>query len=372
VKIGLNLLFRIPAAGGGVETYVRRLVSEITRLDSCNEYVIFVSGAAGSFPIAKRRNVTFVSCNVDSQNRALRYVWEQSALPLQAVAHKLRILHSMNYVSPVVCPCKAIVTFQDLSYHEPAVTMSAKRRTGLRLFSTLSARCSDAIVTVSEFSKRSICSSLGISGNKVRVVPSGPGWNSTRPAQSQIEAVWLKYGIVPPYVTAFAGGYAHKNIPRLLTAFENACNRLPHRLVLIGRLPPDVEAGPPYIGSDFAKRIQALGVIDTADIYPILAGSDLFVFPSLYEGFGLPLLEAQEAGVAVACSNAASIPEVAGEGAVYFDPLSIEHMSATIRECLNDRARRASLVQSGFQNVRRFSWEAAAKSHIELYGQLGA
>jgi glycosyltransferase involved in cell wall biosynthesis len=372
VKIGLNLLFRVPTAGGGVETYVRRLVNEIIRLDDTNEYVIFFSGAAGMFPVAERRNVTFIACNVDSNNRAHRYVWEQTALPLQVIAHRLRILHSMNYVSPVACPCKAIVTFQDVSYREPAVEMSLKRRMGLNVFSALSARSSDAVVTVSEFSKRSICSSLGISGDKIRVVPSGPGWNSGPPLNSQIEAVLRKYCIVKPYVIAFAGGYAHKNVPRLLTAFETACGRLPHRLVLIGRLSENVEIAPPYICDEFKERIQALGVIETADIYPILAGSDLFVFPSLYEGFGLPLLEAQEAGVAVACSNVASIPEVAGEGAAYFDPRSVESISVTIRNCLSDTARRAGLVQLGFKNVRRFSWEAAAKSHIELYSELGA
>jgi glycosyltransferase involved in cell wall biosynthesis len=278
----------------------------------------------------------------------------------------------MNYVGPVVSGCKAVVTFQDLSYREPVVEMSTSRRMGLGLFSTLSARSSDAVVTVSEFSKRSICSSLGLPEKKVRVVPSGPGWNSERPNNAAIEAMLSKLGIVRPYVTAFAGGYTHKNIPRLITGFQNACETLPHHLVLIGRLPENVAVLPPLVREGFKDRIQVLGQVPTPEIYPILAGSELFVFPSLYEGFGLPLLEAQEAGVAVTCSRVASIPEVAGDGAYYFDPLSVESISAAIRHLLNDGAMRARLVDLGFRNVRRFSWEVAARSHIELYSELAA
>src|SRR5207248_2960586 len=110
---------------------------------------------------------------------------------------------------------------------------------------TLSARSADLVVTVSEFSKRKICASLNVPEERVRVVPSGPGWNSDRPNSRAIERAAEKYGIPRPYLTAFAGGYTHKNIPRLLTAFQNTCQDFPHHLVLIGRMPPDVELSPP-------------------------------------------------------------------------------------------------------------------------------
>src|SRR5262249_38656813 len=160
-----------------------------------------------------------------------------------------------------------------------------------------------------------------------------------------------------------AGGYPHKNIPKMLVAFQAACKDLPHKLLLIGRLSEDVTLGP-LVHPEFSDRIQHLGYIPTKEIYPLLAGSDLFIFPSLYEGFGFPLLEAQKAGVAIACSNSGSIPEVAGAGAVYFDPRSVENMSETILSCLKDRAGRERLIQLGFENSSRFSWSKTAASYI--------
>jgi glycosyltransferase involved in cell wall biosynthesis len=371
MRVGLNILYRIPSLAGGVETYVRRLIDEVIRVDTKNEYVLFVSSTVEMFPLPRRENISVVPCDVDSNNRALRYWWEQAFLPFQVKARSINLLHSMNYVGPVVCPCKTVVTFQDLSYREPSVRMSGARRLGLTLFSGLSALSTDVVVTVSEFSKRSICSSLNVAADRVRVVPSGPGWNSEQPTRAAIEGATRKYRLAGPYVTAFAGGYQHKNIPRLLTAFQTACKDLPHRLVLIGRLAEDVELRPPLVRPEFLDRIQHLGHIPTEEIGPVLAGSELFMFPSLYEGFGFPLLEAQGAGVAVACSKVASIPEVAGAGAVYFDPLSIEDMSAVLRNCLNDPARRQRLAQLGFENVSRFSWTASAKSYVDLYNELG-
>ncbi len=371
MRVGLNLLFRLPGANGGVETYVRRLVDELTQLDTCNEYVLFMSREA-VFHLAPRGNTSIVACPVDSSNRGGRYLWEQTRLPVQVRVQGIRVLHSMNYVGPVVCPSKTIVTFQDLSYMESIVAMSASRRAGLRSFSTWSAKRSDVVVTVSAFSKKSICSKLSIPDEKVRVIPSGPGWNSERPDSSDIVRVLDRYRIVPPFVTAFAGGYSHKNIPRMLKAFQRVCKDRPHRLVLIGGLPPNVEIGPPLVSPEFRERILHLGHIATDAIYPILAGSELFIFPSLYEGFGFPLLEAQQAGVAIACSNVTSIPEVAGGGAAYFDPLSTESIGDAIENCLRDSSLRARLVQAGFDNVSRFSWRESAKAYIRLYNELAA
>src|SRR5262249_16886009 len=154
-------------------------------------------------------------------------------------------------VSPIVCPCKTLVTFQDLSYHEPTVQMPILRRLGLTLFSSLSALSTDVVVTVSEFSKKKICSSLPVSEDKVRVVPSGPGWQSDRPNPTAIESALNKYRIARPYMVAFGGGYPHKNIPRLLSAFQTVCKKIQHRLVLIGKLPENVAMAPPFVDYEF-------------------------------------------------------------------------------------------------------------------------
>src|SRR5262245_14243444 len=114
MRIGLNLLFRAPGAIGGVETYVRRLVDEIVRLDTHNEYVLFVGNTADE--LTSNGCAVRVRCDLASHSRGLRYWWEQTVLPFQVKAHDIQLLHSLNYVGPVFCPCKSLVTFQDLSY----------------------------------------------------------------------------------------------------------------------------------------------------------------------------------------------------------------------------------------------------------------
>src|SRR5437879_985339 len=120
MRIGLNILFRAQGTTGGVETYVRRLIDQIVNLDKRNEYLLFVSGAPDL--VTESANVTVIRCDFDSRRRAVRYWWEQTALPIKVRRHNIQLLHSMNYVSPVICPCKSLVTFQDVSYREPSVS----------------------------------------------------------------------------------------------------------------------------------------------------------------------------------------------------------------------------------------------------------
>src|SRR5438093_13523736 len=140
MRIGINLLYRVSTTYGGIETYAQRLINELVDLDTRNEYVIFVSDTAEIFTIPARDNVDVVRCKVDSKNRPIRYFWEQTVLPAEVITRKVQLLHSMNYVSPVLCPCKTIVTFTDVSFRDSNVDMPISRRLGLSLFATLSAK----------------------------------------------------------------------------------------------------------------------------------------------------------------------------------------------------------------------------------------
>jgi glycosyltransferase involved in cell wall biosynthesis len=176
-----------------------------------------------------------------------------------------------------------------------------------------------------------------------------------------------EYALPECYVVAFGGGSAHKNISRLIAALGLACRDLPHHLVLIGHLPPGMDLAKEASRADLSGRIRTLGYIPSAHIAPILGHADLFVLPSLYEGFGLPVLEAQRAGVPIACSTAGSLPEVAGKGAILFDPLSVDNMVEVIRDCLSNANLRANLRQLGKENLQRFSWENAARETLNVY-----
>lgn len=177
----------------------------------------------------------------------------------------------------------------------------------------------------------------------------------------------LVRSVARPYILAFSALSAHKNVNRLLEAFALMKDSVPHSLVLVGHLPDKVHSVRHEIQSASAERVHFTGYISEADVRALMRGASLFAYPSLYEGFGLLALDAQNAGVPVACSNGSSLPEVAGEGAFMFDPLSVDDIAAALRKCLLDMTLRASLVEAGRRNARRFSWEKAARETLAIY-----
>jgi len=139
---------------------------------------------------------------------------------------------------------------------------------------------------------------------------------------------------------------------------------------LLGHIPPNVDVKSLENDPQSSQRIICLGYVPREHIHPVLARADLYVLPSLYEGFGMPALEAQSCGVPMACAAAASLPEVAGDGAIFFDPKSVDDMAAAMSRVLSDPDLQASLRERGQRNVERFSWENTARSTLAVYQQV--
>jgi glycosyltransferase involved in cell wall biosynthesis len=225
------------------------------------------------------------------------------------------------------------------------------------------------VITISEFSKRQIVDTLHIPETRVKTIYYGLGWETEdqRPAadgcaqdSSIRDAVSLRH----PYIVAFTGDcYVQKNVPRLIEAYERVVRSHAVDLVLIGRISPAVQQ---MIAATRGNIITA-GVIRKAPSSPVFREATVCVVPSTYEGFGLPLVEAQRAGIPLVCSAAACLPEVAGNGALYFDPLSVEGMAQSIVRCLDDPKLRAQMVVHGNENCLRFSWQKAARETLDLY-----
>jgi glycosyltransferase involved in cell wall biosynthesis len=227
------------------------------------------------------------------------------------------------------------------------------------------ARRARAVITISQFSKRAICETLKIAPGRVAVTLEGPRPNAAPAPPAEVAMVRGRYGLTRPYLAAFGGGALHKNIPRLVAAFATSGCAGPHVLALVGHLPPDVK-----LTTTDRQHIVATGYVPAKDLLPLLSGAEAFVLPSLYEGFGLPVLEAQQVGVPVVCSTAGSLPEVAGDGAVYFDPYSIADMAEKMAQVVGDPALRAELRQKGLRNVQRFSWEQTARETLAVYARI--
>jgi glycosyltransferase involved in cell wall biosynthesis len=367
MKIGINLLYLLPGVVGGTETYAAGLLHGLAQIDHEDEFVVFVNRESSKWPIPQAANFSRVVCPVWAGSRSRRYIFEQLKLPQLFAKHGIDIIHSLGYVGPLSTPCISIVTIHDLNFNRLKDTMPLTKRILLQFFSKQSARRADHVITVSDFSKKEICSVIKLNPDKITVTHEGPIRNTNINLLEKWGELNDQYGIHEPYVVAFGGGALHKNISSLIRAFDLIKDEFPHCLVLIGHIPADVDLSTESIGADTGKRIITTGYVPEEDILPLLRHADLFVLPSLYEGFGLPVLEAQQAGVAVACSNAGSLPEVGGDGAFYFDAKSIESIAKAMRHCLEDKVLRSELIQKGQNNLNRFSWEKTASETLSVY-----
>lgn len=367
MKIGINLLYLLPGIVGGTETYAAGLLSALAQVGDQDEFIVFVNRESKNWPLPEAQNSNRVICPVRATSRGRRYLFEQLRLPRLLTKYKIDVVHSLGYVGPLLAPCPSVVTIHDLNYITLKHTMPSRRRIVLRFFSTKSAQWANHVITMSNFSKGEISRGLKLNPDKITVTHLGPIRDGNTNSSENWAELKQRYGIREPYVVAFGGGTLHKNIPRLIQAFALVKDDFPHFFMLIGRIPSNVDLSAESIGREVRDRIISTGYVPEDHIMPLLSHADLFVLPSLYEGFGLPVLEAQQAAVAVACSTAGSLPEVGGDGALYFDPTSVENITQTIRHCLADAELRSQLILKGQENFKRFSWKKTAQETLAVY-----
>ncbi len=362
--IALNLLYLIPGVVGGTETYATALIRALAEEDEDNEYVVYLSSEAADIDVTPGPNFRRVVCPVIAMQRALRYTWEQGILPLQLLKERPALVHSMGYVSPLAAICPQVVTVHDVNYIGHKGRRTAIGRRAFQFFVEQTVKRADKVITVSEFSRSEIIGHMHVSPEKVKVVHSAGRESYDQPVDTSVSDVAKRIG--RPYILAFSSLSAHKNIPRLISAFAEISSSVPHALVLVGHL-PEKAAARTAMQSANDDRIVFTGYIPDAEVDALLKGASLFAFPSLYEGFGLPILDAQHAGVPIACSSAGALPEIAGAGALLFDPYSVDDIADALRRCLLDVGLRASLVQRGADNARRFSWDTTARETLAVY-----
>jgi glycosyltransferase involved in cell wall biosynthesis len=363
--VALNLLYLIPGVVGGTETYALSLIHTLATIDGSNEYVVYVNREGAHLDVTPAPNFRKVVCPISAERRSVRYAWEQTVLPLQLMGLRPRIVHSLGYVVPIAAPFRQVVSVPDLNFIGHRGWQNAAGRRAFEFFVRRSVRRADHVITISEFSRSEIVRYLRVPPDKVTVTHLAGRATASIP-QAHNDGQSSKLTDAGPYVLAFSSLSTHKNMGRLLEAFDRIVSSVPHNLLLVGHLPRNeaFREGLTRAGND---RVRFTGYLPRASVESLMQGASLLVFPSLYEGFGLPVLDAQHAGVPVACSNAASLPEVAGEGACFFDPLSVNDMAQVIKRCLVDQDLRADLVRSGNDNSKRFSWAKTALQTLDVY-----
>lgn len=361
-RVGLNVLYLMPERVGGTEVYARELVRALGTAHPDVSFTVFCGREAGDALRAAGwpANVSVTELSLPSAAKPVRVAGELALLPRRARRAGVQLVHSLGTTSPAHGPFARVVTVHDLIYARFPDTFPLASRLGLRAVVPAGARRAHRVITGSESARREVVDGLGVPAARVDVVPHGLG----RPPAADptpAEELRARWELAPgPVVLTVSAALAHKNLERLLAAFA----KLPGAPVLVvaGHAGRESErlAGV-AAGLGVADRIRFTGWIADADLEGAYRLATCFAYPSLHEGFGIPILEAMRRGVPVACSDATSLPEVAGDAAVLFDPEDVDAIVAALRSVLDDPKRRADLAARGPARAAGFTWERSAE-----------
>ncbi len=284
-------------------------------------------------------------------------LFEQLGLPRALRRMDASVVHSPNCFLPLRRPCPGVVTIHDLAFEAHPEDFS--RRTGwkYRTFAPRAARSAERVILDSTATRDDVCERYLVDPERTRVIPLAPSLPlGTRPPPAQ------------PYLLAVGDLRAKKNLLRLVHAFRALrAEGIPHRLVLAGL---DTGSGRRIRAEAAGEPVELAGYVDDATLDALIRGADLLVYPSLYEGFGLAIVEAMARGTPVAAAGATALPEAGGDAAAYFDPLDTEDMADTVARVLADADLRAGMAERGRARVAELSWERTARATAAVYGEL--
>ena len=347
----------------GNEVYIRNLLKEFARLDQDSQVVAYISKPRAPEYVPERFQTRWVS-----ENPYKRLAWD---IPQHLKQDKPDLLH-VQYTAPLRTSVPLVVTIHDVSYLELPEYFTRFRALQLKLTVKDTVERAAKILTPSEFSKRAIVRHYGIEEERVVVVPNAVS-SRFRPvdrATARI-AVEKRLGVKGPYVLTVGDLQPRKNHLGLLSAFEKVMQanpKLTHRLVFVGKETwYSAKLHQAVAASSVADRVHFAGFVDDADLVDFYGACELFVYPSFYEGFGLPILEAMACGRAVACSNSTAMPEVADSAALLFDPHNSDEMAQAMGDILVDAELRARLERLGQQHAASFSWQKSAALTLNAY-----
>lgn len=368
-RIGLNLLYLVPGETGGTETYARMLIPAIHELRPDLELVAFIGRGGISAADVEAMGARPVELPMPSTGRLLRVLGEQSILPFAARRERIDLLHNFAMTAPFFSPAPQVTSTHDVIYASHPDAHSKLMQLGQSVLVPMGARRARKVLTLSEASADEIVKYTKVDRERIEVVhiaarTPGP------PAEEHGMRERLGLG-EQPFVLATSARRGHKNLGRLLEAFARLKHEPAPSLVLPGYATgAEVELQEQIAGLGLADRVHLLGWIDDADMDGLYAAAELLAFPSLAEGFGLPVLEAMEHGLPVATSNVSSMPEVGGDAAIYFDPENVDDIAATIDRLLDDSELRTKLAAAGLVRAKEFSWRRAAELTTGVYDEL--
>ena len=355
----------------GIGRYVRELSKELISQPLSHEFLFLSHG----------RFAESLTSAAHSSNDS-RFSFKNAASPIYSLSEQFELafrasglsaLHVPHFNIPVLFKGRLIVTIHDLLYfHEPEASRSRWGRPYVSYLLRRIARTAAAIITVSEFTKRDLLEHVpSVRPERVFVTYEGISSVFRKISDENLLAqTRRRFSLEKPFVLYVGSLKAHKNVTRLVEALRRIRQKkgIPHELVLVGRQDPRNEGLKRLISENAFCRY--LGELEDSDLARVYNTAELFVLPSLWEGFGLPVLEAMACGVPVISSDRASLPEVAGGAAALFNPESVDALEGLIYNVLSDNGLRQMMLQKGFQNIQRFSWKDTARQTLEIYNKV--
>lgn len=360
----------------GIGRYVFELVENLQQIDTTNEYFLFFNQP--EFSNFQAGSPNFHKVLVDVKHYSLQ---EQTKFNKILNLYKLDLMHFTHFNAPILYRHPSIVTIHDLTLHFfPGKKMNSfAHRLAYALTIRSAVKKATKIIAVSRSTARDLEEVLHVPLAKIKIIYEGvnPDFRVIH-NQKILEGTLQQYNITKPFLLYTGVWRNHKNLEGLLRAFTLIKDRYDMQLVITGRkdsiyadgifdLAKELELMQDFPAAGEAPKVIFPGLVSEDELINLINSAHIYVFPSLYEGFGLPPLEAMQCGTPVAASNTSSVPEICGNNAIFFDPQSPEDIAAAIEKLLTDTMLYQKLVLAGLQHVKKFNWPKMARETHQLY-----
>lgn len=362
----------IPPLRSGAGNYIFYLVQHLSHIDHENTYFIFAKPNHIDELGIDQPNFHFVP--IKHAAKGTRLVWEQIGLPWHLKRLGIDLLHSPHYTAPLLKVCKLVVTFHDMTFQLMPEAHGLLKRVFFPMIMHWSARFADKLIAASESTRKDVIRLLGVAPGKIVpiMVAANPVFGVL--PRVQVEQACARYNLLPNGYILYVGVLEpRKNVPLLIEAYASLAREFPHvPLVIVGKkgwMYDEIFERVTVLG--LQDRVRFLGHIPRPDLIALYNGARVVVYPSRYEGFGVPVLEAMQCGTPVITTNVSSIPEVAGDAALMIDPDDVQGLGTALRRTLTDDALARDLAERGLARAARFSWQRCAEETLAVYRSVG-
>ena len=353
----------------GTENYATILLQNLLQIDQQNHYRVYLSQANGGSYLQQP--------NVEAKVINYPRLWTQMGLAKEVAVHQPDVLFIPAHTMPILHrpSLRCVVTIHDLGYEYLPQYHQFPHKLYLNRTTEFAARHATKLIAVSEFTKQDLIRKLGVPAERVSVVYEGVDLEANRrPSEERINQVKKKHNLARPYIVFVSTIQPRKNLVRLIEAFAQIANQFPQLdLVLAGGkgwLSDDIYATPSQLKIE--NRVKFLGYIDESDKPALYSGAEITAFVSLFEGFGLPVLESMACGTPTVVANTSSLPEVAGDASILVNPTETADIAHGLKKVLSEPKLRQQLIDRGFVQAKKFNWQTAAEQTLQVLQEASA